>query len=167
MSIPKGAMWPVMVVGLLGLNVAVVSVTLVLATRDPSFAVEPDYYDKAVAWDETARRREASRALGWIAAVEAPAEEVAPGRREIVLTLRDAAGAPVAGAQAGAVVFHNARAADREAVTLIETEPGVYRGRTRLRMAGRWIVALEVVRGGEVFVEELSVEAGATEGGGG
>ena len=49
-SAPSGAKWPVIIVGLLLLNVAVCAVTVTLSLRNPA-DVEPDYYDKAMNWD--------------------------------------------------------------------------------------------------------------------
>lgn len=47
-----GRWWPRMIVGLLVLNVGVCVVTVVAATTRPA-QVEPDYYRKALEWDES------------------------------------------------------------------------------------------------------------------
>ena len=47
---PGGAKWPVIIVGLLLLNVAVCAVTVTISLRNPA-SVEPDYYDKAMNCD--------------------------------------------------------------------------------------------------------------------
>lgn len=49
---PSGAKWPVMIVGLLLLNVGVCAATVTLSLRNPA-AVEPDYYTRGMNWDET------------------------------------------------------------------------------------------------------------------
>lgn len=43
--------WPMLVVGLLLLNMGICAVTIVAATSNP-ITVEDDYYDKAVRYDE-------------------------------------------------------------------------------------------------------------------
>ena len=48
---PSGRKWPVMIVGLLLLNVAVCATTVTLSLRNPA-AVEPDYYARGMSWDE-------------------------------------------------------------------------------------------------------------------
>jgi predicted cobalt transporter CbtA len=48
---PSGIQWPVMIVGLLGLNIVVCAITITAATTNPAI-IEPDYYEKAVNWDE-------------------------------------------------------------------------------------------------------------------
>lgn len=50
-------LWPGMIFALLGLNACVVGVTLYLAHSDRSFAVEPEYDRKALAWQETAEQQ--------------------------------------------------------------------------------------------------------------
>lgn len=45
-----GRHWPLIVVGLLLLNVAVVTTTVTLAVRNPAEVV-PDYYNRALNWD--------------------------------------------------------------------------------------------------------------------
>ena len=50
-------LWPLGVVGMLGVSLSVCAFTVVAATSDKSFAVEDDYYAKAVAWDDTAAQR--------------------------------------------------------------------------------------------------------------
>lgn len=49
---PRGLQWPIFIVALLGLNVLVCTITIVSAVRNPA-EIEPDYYDRALNWDET------------------------------------------------------------------------------------------------------------------
>lgn len=49
--VDRGRRWPVFIVLLLGLNVGICAVTFVAALTHP-VTIEPDYYDKAVRWDE-------------------------------------------------------------------------------------------------------------------
>jgi len=49
---PKGLQWPAFVVGLLLLNVSVCAITVISAVIHPA-QVEPDYYDRALNWDES------------------------------------------------------------------------------------------------------------------
>lgn len=48
---PSGFQWPLMVVGLLGLNICICAVTITAATKTKP-EVEPDYYRRALQWDE-------------------------------------------------------------------------------------------------------------------
>lgn len=49
--VPSGKKWPVIIVSLLLLNVAVCATTVTLSLRNPA-AVEPDYYSRGLHWDE-------------------------------------------------------------------------------------------------------------------
>jgi hypothetical protein len=68
---PSGAKWPVIIIGLLLLNVTVCAVTVTLSLRNPA-AVEPDYYNKAMNWDE---HRAASTATASTAAAATEDED--------------------------------------------------------------------------------------------
>ena len=44
--------WPFIIVGLLGLNMAICAITITAAVTRPAI-IEPDYYEKALNWDES------------------------------------------------------------------------------------------------------------------
>ncbi len=54
-----------LVLGLLGFSVATCVVLIGYATHDPTFAVEKNYYQKAVAFDQIRAEEVASDRLGW------------------------------------------------------------------------------------------------------
>lgn len=155
----KGAFWPAAIIGLIGLNVVIVGVTLYFATTDPSVSVEPQYYQKALAWDDTARLRDASARLGWTAGVTVDGDRLA-------VRLHDAAGAPVTGAAVTVITFADIRAGDRQELKLNEGEAGVYGGAMRVSRAGLWQFRIEAQRGADTFVRtiEQDLAAGATDG---
>jgi nitrogen fixation protein FixH len=88
-SIPAHVRYPGMVVAFLVGSVLSQVALLSAATSDGGAQVEPDYYDRAVAWDEHMERQGASARLGWTATLD-----LRDGRG--VLTLTDEEGAPVA-----------------------------------------------------------------------
>lgn len=57
--------WIGLVVTLLGLQVILGFFALTLATGDPSVAVVPDYYERALHWDESEALKKSSQTLGW------------------------------------------------------------------------------------------------------
>lgn len=144
----KGALWPAAIVGLIGLNVSIVGVTVYLATSDPSAVVEPGYYEKALAWNQTARLRDASVRLGWKAGIGVTADR-------LTVRLSDSAGAPVAGAAVSVVAFADARAGDRQDLSLAEYSPGEYAGPMRVSRAGLWQFRIEARRGADTFVSTI------------
>jgi len=149
-KLPAGVVWPAFVVGILSVSLTVCAITVVAATSDPSYAVESEYYEKAVSWDESARLRAASDALGWTADVAVTAPEHGARALEVTVRLRDGSGAE--GAAVRALAFHHARRGDARELTLEPVGGGVYRGSLGPGRAGLWQVRLRVDRGPDTFV---------------
>jgi nitrogen fixation protein FixH len=147
-------LWPAGLAALLVAGVGANVAFMVVATRDPSFAVEPDYYRKALAWDEAMAQEARNEALGWGVSVAAM-----PGGRRGHLTLQaavtDRAGAAVAGAAVSVEAMHGARASRIVAAALAEQAPGRYAAELPLGRAGLWELRLRVVRGDDVYTRRL------------
>lgn len=157
-------LWPGMIFGLIGLNIGVVAVTIYAATSDRSFAVEPGYDVRALAWDEVAAQRRENARLGWSATVEPAADA-----RTVLVRLTDAAGAPVRGAAVEMTAFASVRAADRTHAWADPSEddgPGAYRASIDLARPGLWEFRITARRGADVFTAnvEVRVPAGLTRG---
>lgn len=176
---PRFSLWALFPVALLGGLMSLVGTLVVIATRDPGFAVEPDYYQKAVDWDARRALEARSAALGWKAAwsfdtepltpdgpsaIDAALHAATPGAR-VTLTLTDAAGRPVDGATVQVTALHNARANAQQALTLSELDAGRYSGSWLVTRDGLWEFRLTVMRSGEHFTAthraELSALGGA------
>jgi nitrogen fixation protein FixH len=121
---------------------------------DPSFALEPDYYRKAVAWDAQRDLARESQALGWHAALVAEPTARARGLA-LRVEFRDAQGAPLGGAVVHAQAFANARAARVFEAALVETAPGTYTAEIPSSVIGIWEFRLEATRGAQRFAEVL------------
>ena len=105
----RGALWPYLIAGALALHVVISLVVVFVATSDPSYAVEEDYYQKALAWDDKRAQDRTNDALGWHIdfAVNPP---VRPADQPILeVTVLDAAGRPLSGAVVSVETFHNSR----------------------------------------------------------
>jgi len=161
-GVPARLFWPGMVVGLISISLCFAGVTAFVAISDPSFAVEPDYYDKALRWDEHRERAARNSELGWRVAVEVAGVPDPLGRREVRLTALDAEGRPLVGASASVEMFHHARSSNRLGATLAESAPGVFSGALPIVREGIWEVRFEVRRDGEAFTgsAEVGVEGG-------
>jgi nitrogen fixation protein FixH len=158
----SGRIWAwvpaLLLTGLLGTQMAI----LYGALDDASFAIEPDYYRKALAWDEQQKLARSSRALGWHAELMvAPGSDV-PGLRTRV-RLTDSAGEPVGGADFALRAVHNARAAQPFESRSTETEPGVYEATVPNTRAGLWEFTLTAARGAETFRDVVRREVGRDE----
>jgi nitrogen fixation protein FixH len=149
----RSRLWPGAIFGLIGLNMVVVAVTIYFAANDPSAAVEPQYYQKALAWDDTVKAREASARLGWRAAAS-----VAGG--ELRITLTDGAGAPLEEARVEVTAYAVARAAERQLLTLSGIGAGEYRAPIQLHRAGIWEFRIEARRGADLFACTIEQEMG-------
>ncbi|MFZ4578357.1 MAG: FixH family protein [Myxococcota bacterium] len=151
----KGRAWP-WFLGLLLLGpVAMNGWVLAKLSNDSTFAVEDDYYRKAVTWDDHMAQAGRNTHLGWKAAATATR---APGqgiRLQFVLT--DTAGRPVTGAQVNVLAFHNARAGLRDQIAAIADGTG-YRADLKLDQPGLHEVRLTAQRGEQVFTQVLRVD---------
>lgn len=132
----KIRLFPGIIFVLLGINLCVVVITVYLAHTDRSFAVVPDYYGKALAWNEVAAQRERNRELGWTANIEVGG--VGVSGRTVAVRLQDREGDPITGADVEILAFHNARASAQYRTTLDDAGDGVYRAVMPLHDAGVW-----------------------------
>jgi nitrogen fixation protein FixH len=151
----KGWYWPLVIVGLLvgsaGANIAF----MLIATGDPTFAVEPDYYRKAIDWDTTMAQEARNAELGW--SVSAQLERAArSGQGRLVARVTDRAGAPVAGARVVVDAFPSARAGEVVAAALEPEGDGVYAAGMPLGRPGLWELRVRVTRGEQVFTRIIS-----------
>lgn len=150
--------WGALVVGLLGTQVLVGVGSVMIAIADPSASVVPDYYQKALAWDDEMARRAASEALGWEAEIDVSEGADLLGQRTLVLTLTDRDGRPLDGADVELRLFHHARASDPQRVELRGHGSGRYSGTAVMRRAGLWQVDLAATRGLETGPEGETAE---------
>lgn len=126
------------------------------ASTDRTFALEPDYYRKALRWDITHAEMEASSRLGWVSTAEAAA---AP--RRLILTLSDKAGAPIGGAAITVELFASRLASVRSDLTLTEDAPGRYSAPWPEGPAGNWVARVRAVHTTDIYVTTHTVEAAA------
>ena len=151
--------WPAALVLVLAVTVLANIALFWKANHDPSFAVEPDYYQRAVEWDSTVARRSRSAALGWRADVRLSPPEAGAATLRVRLSTRD--GADLDSADVRAEASHNAHGADLFAVRLRATGPGQYAARIPSTARGLWRVDLSAVRGADAFSERVTVDNGA------
>lgn len=149
-SKPREWIWPVVIIGLLGLNMVVVAITVIAATSDPSVAVEPDYYQKALAWDSDRDERRDPSEDGIDLSIQLLPNPDPLSKGQVVVALAKA-GLPIERAQIEAVLFHFARSGERQAATLVEQGPGVYAAPAALRREGNWEIRLRMLTEGRGY----------------
>ncbi|QNN24823.1 FixH family protein [Planctomycetales bacterium ZRK34] len=149
----RGWNWPMLIVSLLGLQIVLCVIAVYLAVSDPTMAIEPDYYKKAVHWDQSAAEQRESDALGWSHELTVDPSQDTIGRREMTVLIRDADGEPLSGAVVEIEAFANARATQRFNLTLVEQSPGQYTGLLPVRHTGLWEFTLIATYDRETYMQ--------------
>lgn len=134
---------PAVVLGLLGGHMIFIFTAITLGTGDPSFAVVPDYYEKAVDYDDRKALLVQSAALGWSVQLQPSQRADTIGQRELVVQVLDREGEPVHGLTVRVDAYHMARAGDPVGFDCVEVLPGQYMGQSRMNREGFWQFAIE------------------------
>lgn len=153
--------WTLVPFLILGGGLAGLGVMTSLAVDDPSFALEEDYYRKAVEIDRQREQEAINRQLGWHLRVRPSGTSAARRGVHLALELEGPEG-PLDSARITAEAFHNARAADVRNVAFEPEGEGRYFVRLSDVRPGLWEIRLRVEREGEVFtqVERLMLVPG-------
>jgi nitrogen fixation protein FixH len=154
----RDRVWPAIIVTALLGNVTLGIVLMRVAAADPHFAVEPDYYRRAVGWDTTQAQARQARALGWqVAPALGP---VGGGEVALTLVLTDAAGAALDGASVSVEARAVAHANEPLVANLLPTgEPGTYAADLAVAREGLWEVRVVAIRGEDQLTTQLRLDA--------
>lgn len=146
--------WPWFIVALLASHVLAMVVAVTIAVRDRSFAVVPNYYDRAVNWDEEQAKFRASEKLGWQVQVEAAGQVDPLGRRVVSFVLTDSRGHAISGATLQVEYFHEAHGDEDHDVELTPdaSDPTRFTRLLPMRYAGEWEFHFTANAGGQTFV---------------
>jgi nitrogen fixation protein FixH len=160
---PKGRpwLWPSIIIGALVVHTTALVVFVFIATRDPSFAVEPNSYQKALSWDGSAARLRASQQLGWKVSFQVGTTPDMFGKRQLVCRIVDKDGVAVVGADVQLLLFHHARAANRVHVSLSPEKDGTYAAPVPMKRPGLWEFRVAVRRGDNLYSAVMTQEVGS------
>ena len=150
--------WPAFIIFLLAIPVAAVTVLIRAATSDPGFAVEENYYERGLAWDEVSKQRAVNEALGW--GFELFAGRGGGRRLFVQVRLLDRESAPVTAETVSIEAFAVARAADRLHLVPVLADDGSWEAVSLLSRGGLWEFRLEATAGGQRFTEVLRRDLG-------
>ncbi len=157
--------WALVPVALLAGSLTLIGVMVSIATSDPGFAVEANYYQKAVDWDaQRAQQAESSQlswAVQWRFEPDATSQRL-EGRVRVVVEMMDRNGVAIENAQLQATAFANARAARVESLDFRETTPGTYEASLELHRAGLWKFHLVARHDGHTFSDRIEPEFPST-----
>jgi nitrogen fixation protein FixH len=149
-KIPPHILWPGIIISALVIHVLVSLGTVWIATSNPSYAVEEDYYQKSLTWDAKRAQDRRNAELGWAVGINVrPAAAGSPALLELTLTAAD--DTPVEAAQVSVETFHNARANEILRVVMDEALGGRYEARLPMRRSGIWEFRVTAVRGDDSF----------------
>lgn len=141
-------LWPIGLTAILMLTVAGNLWVMRIANADPSFAIEPDYYARAVRWDSTLAQEGRNRALAWRLA---PAlGGFSRDGAELRVTLTDASGVAIRGATVNVSALFVGRASQVVETALVERDAG-YAVTLPVHHAGAWELKFDVTRGDDRF----------------
>jgi nitrogen fixation protein FixH len=147
-----GTFWALVPVALLSACVIGIGTLATIASRDPGFSLEKDYYQRAVHWDREQAQWAANARLGYHVALSLGA---VADRPELVLTVADRAGAPLPLASVSVEGFPNARAGERRTFVLARSEDGSFRAPLEHARPGLWEFRITVQAGGERYTETV------------
>lgn len=156
--IKSGRLWPWALGSVLSMTVVSNLWVMKLAGSDASLAVEPDYYQKALAWDSTMSQQRVNAALGW--SLESSLTEGIGGSSQpmIEVLLKNASGEPIDHAAIFVEATHNARAGEIITVELAPHGTGRYRAMLGSTRRGLWQLRFEVTAAGERFTAVRKLE---------
>lgn len=136
----------------------------IVAVRDPHFATEADYYQKAIRWDQTQAQAATNQRLGYTLKGPALLELDERGQATLALTLSDGLGRQVRGARLVGQAFANAYSGELVSLVFDEQSSGVYVAKLSARHTGLWVFRIAGQSGGDHFTAD--VRADLTRGGG-
>ena len=146
--VARGLHWPLLVVVLLLIPVIAGGYLAYKATHDPTFAIESDYYRKAVAWDATMAQEQSNAKLGWhsVVSVKPDGEGL-----NVFVRLQDKAGLNVSDAKVHVEGFFLARGGDLQAAEAPMGADGAYHATLKLSHAGLHEIRVRATQGADVF----------------
>jgi nitrogen fixation protein FixH len=144
-----------LITGLIGIHIVSVVTMVIVATHDRSFAVEPDFYQKGLHYEQTLDQRRENSRLGWTAKVEVSRPLSGSNARSVVCRLSDRDGQPLNDAKIDMVAFAHLRASRAQSCVLFPQDSGRYVVSLAFDDPGIWEFRLVVTRGKDTFTQVI------------
>ena len=133
------------------------------SSNDPTFAVEENYYEKAMDWDSHMAQERRNAELGWI--VEARVDDSVGNEGVLTITVTDRDSDPIGGARVQIEAFANIRASEKHEMSGVTDERGVCAVRVADVIGGLWEARVKVMTDSEhVFTHIARFEMPTGEG---
>ncbi len=156
-------LWPLGLTAILVGTVAINFWVMHVASADPSFAIEPNYYARAVSWDSTVAQEARNRALGWRIL---PTLTAFDGDGALLrVSLSDSTGRAITDARVSVSALFIARANEVFDARLRPMGTG-YAVHLPVKHRGEWELRFTVTRGARRFtsVQRIDAEPGKVRG---
>ena len=150
--------WPILIASLIGVHIISVVTMVVVATHDRSFAVEPDWYQKGLHYEQTIQQRGENARLGWSVKLDVGPPVSGSNERSVRCRLADRAGQPLDSAKIDLVAFAHLRASKVQSCVLLPQSAGEYAGELDFEDPGIWEFRLAVTRGADTFTSVVKQE---------
>jgi nitrogen fixation protein FixH len=150
--------WPIFLTSLISIHIVSVMVMVIVATHDSSFAIEPDWYQKGLHYEQTAQQQHENGRLGWSVQLDVGPPLTGTNRRNVSCKVFDRAGKPVENATIDLVAFAHLRASNRTSSVLLPHYGGEYGSTLAFEEPGMWEFRLVVTRGPETFTHIVKRE---------
>ncbi len=148
---PQRSRWPLIIIGLLSVHVLVSLIFVYIATSNPSFAVEENYYQKALNWDEKRAQDANNLQLGWKCETSLIASTTAGEPSTVTVTILDSEGTPIDNAKVKLECFALARSGHILHAALASTDNGQYKASIDAHRPGLWEIRISAERQGKLF----------------
>jgi hypothetical protein len=150
--------WALVPVALLVSSALGVGSMALVAIRDPHFATEPDYFQKAIGWERTQAQAAVNQRLGYLLTAPATLAIDEQGNATMELALRDRLGQPVSGARLVGNAFANAYSGATVSLVFEERRAGHYLTKLRVAHSGQWVFQISGVAGDERFTADIRAD---------
>jgi hypothetical protein len=150
----EGWFWPWLLIGLLVISSGGSILMVVIAVNDPSFAVEDNYYKKAVEWDKQVDESNQSHKLGWRFRLTLKPHPTRQTLHTLHVAFQHPDGSPLQDAEVTVRAFHNAQASQSLQLKLKHEGKGQYTSPFRTHRPGLWIFRIHAQRGTQRFAAQ-------------
>jgi nitrogen fixation protein FixH len=155
---PRNLFWPIFLTSLIGIHIVSVVVMVSVATHDRSFAIEPDWYQQGLGFEQVVQQQRENSRLNWSVKLHVGQPQLGTTWRRITCRVVDAAGVPVTNAVVDLVAFAHLRASNRKSCVLRPRDAGQYEESLAFDELGIWEFRFVIKRGPLTFTHVVKQE---------
>lgn len=150
--------WATVIIGLLATQICMSLFAVFMATHTESLSIVPDYYNKAMDWDDEQNILKASEKLNWQTDIQAGPEIDIYGNRVLSIRVSDEDGKAIELDSISIDLFHHAHAGNIFQPELEKVTDGFYQTKVKLPYYGLWEIRVEADRGKNQYVNSFEIQ---------